>query len=68
MFNCFVTPTKGTFNWFGADNSELLFPNDFLWNEKVNTWSRLLNLLEGKLIQVPVPNRQRTLCRQKMDQ
>ena len=54
-FNCFVTPTKGTFNWVGAENSECVFLNDFRWNEKVIPWSNLLNLLEEEPIQVPVP-------------
>ena len=55
IFNCFVTPTKGTFNWVGAENSECVFLNDFRWSEKVIPWSDLLNLLEGEPIQVPVP-------------
>ena len=55
IFNCFVTLTKGTFNWVGAENSECVFLNDFRWSKKVVPWSDLLNLLEEKPIQVLPP-------------
>lgn len=55
IFKCFSSPTKGTFNWVGADKSECVILNDFRWSEKVMPWSDLLNLLEGFEIHVPVP-------------
>lgn len=55
LYKCFITPTKGTFNWVGAEKSECVFLNDFRWSDRVIPWSDLLNLLEGEPIQVPVP-------------
>ena len=55
IFNCFLCPSKGTFNWVGADKKECVFLNDFRWSEKVIPWSDFLNLLEGEAVHVPVP-------------
>ena len=51
IFNCFVTPAKGTFKWVGTENSECVF----WWSQKVILWSDLLKLLEMEPIQVLVP-------------
>ena len=66
--NCFVTPTKGTFNWVGTENSECVFLNGFHWSEKVIPWSDLLNLLEESPFRCRYPKRitQRTLCGQRI--
>ena len=66
----FAVPTKGTFNWFGKNNCECVFVNDFRQSKKIIPWSKLLNLLEGKPIQVPVPKciMQRMLCGQRIHQ
>ena len=55
IYNCFQSPTSGTFNWVSAEKAECVFLNDFRWNEKVIPWSDLLNLLEGESIHVPAP-------------
>ena len=55
IFKCFATPSRGTFNWVGADQAEVLWLNDFRWSEQVIPWSDFLNLLEGEAIHVPVP-------------
>ena len=51
---CFTSPTSGTFNWVGAENSEFLILNDFRWSDKIIPGVDLLNILEGEPIQVPV--------------
>ena len=55
LFRCFTAPTKGTFNWVGAEKSECVLLNDFRWSEKIIPWGDFLNLLEGEDIHVPVP-------------
>lgn len=55
IYRCFTTPTKGTFNWVGAEKSECVLLNDFRWCEKVIPWSDFLNLLEGEEIHIQVP-------------
>ena len=55
IFQCFQSPTTGTFNWVGAEKAECVFLNDFRWSEKVIPWSDLLNLCEGEKVQIPVP-------------
>ena len=55
IYQCFTSPTSGTFNWVGAEKPERVIPNDFRWSDKIIPWADLLDLLEGEPIQVLVP-------------
>ena len=53
IFNNFVNPAKGTFNWVGVEKAEIIFLNDFRWSERIIPWEDMLCLLEGNKTHVP---------------
>ena len=53
IFNAFANPAKGTFNWVGVEEAEIIFLNDFRWSECIIPWEDMLHLLEGNKIHVP---------------
>ena len=55
IFNNFVNPAKGTFNWVGVEKAEIIFLNDFRWSERIIPWDDMLRLLEGNKTHVPTP-------------
>ena len=55
IYQCFTSPTSGTFNWVGAEKLECPILNDFRCSDKIIPCADLLNLLEGEPIQVPIP-------------
>ena len=55
IFNAFANPAKGTFNWVGVEEVEIIFLNDFRWSECIIPWEDMLHLLEGNKIHVPTP-------------
>ena len=55
IFNAFVNPANSTFAWVGAETAEIVYLNDFRWNEKIMTWADMLNLLEGAPVHIAAP-------------
>lgn len=59
IFNCFMTPSKGNYNWVSAPSKEIIFLNDLRYDQdgdaKVMPWSTFLNFLEGATINVSMP-------------
>ena len=54
-FNAFVNPAKGTLNWVGVEEAQIIFLNNFRWSERKIHWEDMLCLLEGDKIHVPTP-------------
>ena len=54
IYQCFTSPTIGTFNWVGTEKSECVILNDFRWSDKIMPSADLLNLLESEPVQIPV--------------
>jgi hypothetical protein len=48
-----MNPTSTSFAWVAAENSEVIFLNDFQW--QIIAWHDLLLLLEGQQINLPAP-------------
>ena len=55
IYQTFSNPAKGTFAWLGVENAEIIFLNDFRWDEKYIAWADFLKLLEGDFIHFPAP-------------
>lgn len=55
VFNCFQNPANTNFAWVGAEEAEIIFLNDFRWNQQILPWSDMLLLLEGALVHLPAP-------------
>jgi len=55
IFNAFVNPASGSFAWVGIEDAEIIYLNDFRWNEKIIQWQDLLRLLEGDAVHFPAP-------------
>lgn len=55
IYNAFVNPACGTFAWVGIEDAEIIYLNDFRWNERVIPWHDLLRLLEGDSVHFPAP-------------
>ena len=47
IFTAFCNPARGTVNWVGVDEAEIILLNDFRWGIDVIAWEQLLHLLEG---------------------
>ena len=48
VYRSFVNPATSIFAWVGAEQTKLLFLNDFHWSPHVIPWHDLLSLLEGE--------------------
>lgn len=55
IYNAFVNPASSTFAWVGAEQSEVMFLNDFRWSQQLIPWHDLLLLLEGECVHLPAP-------------
>lgn len=55
IYATFSNPAHGTFAWVGADESEIIFLNDFRWNSTTIAWQTFLLLLEGDIAHLPAP-------------
>jgi len=59
IYKCFMTPSKGSYNWVNAPSKEIIFLNDLRYDkdgdDKVMPWSTFLNFLDGSTINVSRP-------------
>jgi len=55
IYNAFRNPATSTFAWIGAEQSDVIFLNDFRWCKQIIPWHDLLLLLEGQLVHLPAP-------------
>ena len=61
IYNCFVCPSGGTFNWVGAHDKEVLLFNDIRYegnmegDRRFMQWRMFLNLLEGAPLNIEMP-------------
>ena len=55
IFKAFVNPASGSFAWVGIENAEIIYLNDFRWNDKIIQWQDFLRLLEGDAVHFPAP-------------
>ena len=55
IFHTFSNPATTSFAWVGAQDCEVIFPNDFRWSDKIIPWHDLLLLLEGQTVHLPAP-------------
>ena len=55
IYNAFRNPATTTFAWIGAEQSDIIFLNDFRWCKQIIPWHDLLLLLEGQLVHLPAP-------------
>ena len=51
----FSNPATATFAWVGAEQSEVIFLNDFRWSPQIIPWHDLLLMLEGDPVHRPGP-------------
>ena len=52
IYNAFRNPATTTFASIGAEQSDIIFPNDFRWCKQILPWHDLLLLLEGQLVPI----------------
>ena len=64
IFNTFCNPATGSFAWIGAEQAEVIFPNDFRWEPKLIAWADLLQALEGDVVHLPAP---KTFCKRDLE-
>lgn len=55
IYKAFVNPASGSFAWIGVESAEIIYLNDFRWDEKLIKWSDLLRLLEGDPVHFNAP-------------
>jgi hypothetical protein len=55
IYHTFTNPASTSFAWVGAENSEVIFLNDFRWSPQIIAWHDLLLLLEGQQVNLPAP-------------
>ena len=55
IYNAFSNPATATFAWVGAEQSEVIFLNDFRWSPQIIPWHDLLLMLEGQPVHLPAP-------------
>jgi hypothetical protein len=55
IYHTFTNPASGTFVWVGVQDAEIIFLNDFRWNDRIIPWHDLLLLLEGEPVHFPAP-------------
>ncbi len=55
----FANPAASSFSWVGAEETRVIWLNDYRWHTKMRggniDWSLLLNLLEGTQCNLPAP-------------
>ena len=54
LYKAFQNPSRGTFNWSGIEQKEIVVLNDFRWGADVIPWELFLLLLEGDTVMLPV--------------
>ena len=55
VLKCFVSPVSGTFAWVGGEKANVIFLNDWRWNDKLVIWTDFLKLLEGLPMHIEAP-------------
>ena len=55
IYKTFTNPASTTFAWVGAEQSEVVFLNDFRWSAQIIPWHDFLMLLEGQSVHLPAP-------------
>ena len=55
LFNTFSNPSNDKYAWIGAEQSEIIFLNDFRWSQELIAWKEFLFLLEGQVVHLPSP-------------
>jgi len=55
IYKTFVNPASTSFAWVGAENTEIIFLNDFRWSAQVLPWQDMLLLLEGQPVHFSAP-------------
>ena len=55
IFNAFVDPANSTFAWGGAETAEIVYLNNFRWDEKVMARVDMQNLLESTPVHIAAP-------------
>lgn len=61
IYKTFCNPAKGSFNWVGAQNKEVILLNDFRYPaidrgaDRIMPWQDMLNLLDVDKLNVPAP-------------
>ena len=53
--SCFTNLATTSFAWVGAQESEVIFLNDFRWSPQIIPWHDLLLLLQGQIVHLPAP-------------
>ena len=55
IYRTFTNPSNASYAWLGAEESEVIFLNDFRWCPEIIAWHALLLLLEGQIVHLPAP-------------
>ena len=55
VYNAFWNPATGSFAWVRAEESEIIFLNDFQWNPAIVASADFLQALEGDVVHLPAP-------------
>ena len=55
IYKTFCNPATGSFPWLGAEDTEIIFLNDFRWHPKIMAWADFLQALEGDTVHLPAP-------------
>ena len=55
VFRAFANPAQNKYAWLGAEDTEVIFLNDFRWSAEVIDWHVFLGLLEGAPTKLPAP-------------
>ena len=58
LFKAFVNPASDKYAWVGAEESEVIYLNDFRWSSTLISWKDFLLLLKGHIIHLPAPKNQ----------
>ena len=58
LFKAFVNPASDKYAWVGAEESEVIYLNDFRWTSTLISWRDFLLLVEGHIVHLPVPKNQ----------
>ena len=58
LFKAFVNPASDKYAWVGAEDSEVIYLNDFRWTSTLISWKDFLLLLEGHIVHLPAPKNQ----------
>ena len=58
LFTTFVNPAVDKYAWVGAEESEVIYLNDFRWSPEMISWKDFLLLPEGHIVHLPAPKNQ----------